>query len=236
MTNDNIAPYTDLQLDNTEDQDLAPWWISQIAPQAFNIDPATGEYLGTCQADPSPLEPGVWLLPAHSVTDAPPIAGQGQAVVREDGAWTVVADHRGSTVYHTATGEPRTWLLLGALPAEYTLTAPESAYDKWADGQWQLDEAAKLAAAKDLATRKRALLLQYASTQVNALQDAVDLEIASDAEVQALKSWKTYRVLLNRVETIGAVPAESDWPASPSPAATDRYLSAQGYQEPTPAA
>lgn len=63
------------------------------------------------------------------------------------------------------------------------MTAPESAFDTWEGGRWQLDEAAELAAAKDLATRKRALLLQYASTQVAALQDAVNLEIASDAEV-----------------------------------------------------
>ena len=40
-----------------------------------------------------------------------------------------------------------------------------------------------MAAAKALATRKHALLLQYASTQVAALQDAIDMEIASDAEV-----------------------------------------------------
>jgi hypothetical protein len=228
MNDANLPPYTDLQLDTREIQDSAPWWINQVAPQAFNIEPATGEYLGACQADPSPLEPGVWLFPAHSVTDAPPIAGQGQAVVRENGAWTVVADHRGATAYHTATGEPRTWLLLGALPADYTLTAPESAFDKWEAGQWQLDETAQLAAAKDLATRKRALLLQYASTQVAALQDAVDLDIATDAEAKALKSWKTYRVQLNRLDTIGAVPAEGDWPTSPDPAATDRYLSANG--------
>lgn len=228
MSDDNLLPYTDLQLDNGEDQDITPWWTNQAAPRAFNIDPATGEYLGESQADPSPLEPGVWLLPAHCATDAPPIAGQGQAVLRENGAWTIVADHRGATVYHTATGEPGTWMLLGALPVDYTLTAPESAFDKWEDGQWHLDEAAQLAAQKATATRKRALLLQYASSQVNALQDAVDLEIATEAEAKTLKSWKTYRVLLNRVDTVGAVPAESDWPVSPDPAATTDYLAAQG--------
>lgn len=219
-----------LQLNSDNDQDKAPWWASLIAPRAFNIDPITGEYLGSSQADPSPLEPGVWLLPAHCFTDAPPAAGQGQAVVRENNAWVVVADHRGATVYSTETGESRTWGQLGALPAGLTLTAPESAYDKWENGQWQLDEAAELASRKEVATRKRALLLQYASSQVNALQDAVDLEIASQAEVQALKAWKTYRVLLNRVDTVGSVPADDAWPASPDPAATTGYLTAQGYE------
>lgn len=64
---------------------------------------------------------------------------------------------------------------LGALPANFPLTAPELAYDKWEDDQLRLDEAAQLAAAKSLANRKRDLLLQYASTQVNGLQDACGL-------------------------------------------------------------
>ena len=114
------------------------------------------------------------------------------------------------------------------MPADCTLTAPESAFDTWEGGPCQLDEAARLAAARDMATRKRALVLQYASTQVAALQDAEDLQIASDAEVLAVKSWKTYRILLNRVDSIGAGLAEGDWPTCSDPAATDRYLSTNG--------
>jgi hypothetical protein len=53
-----------------------------------------------------------------------------------------------------------------------------------------------------------------------------DPDTASEAAVQPLKPWNTYRMLLNRVNTIGAVLAASDWPASPELAATDRYLSA----------
>lgn len=114
------------------------------------------------------------------------------------------------------------------MPVDCTLTAPESAFDTWEGGLWQLDEAARLAAARDIATCKRALVLQYASTQVAALQDAVDLQIASDAEVLAVKSWKTYRILLNRVDNIGAGLAEGDWPTSSDPAAMNRYLSTNG--------
>ncbi|XHX67357.1 hypothetical protein GU833_06745 [Photorhabdus akhurstii] len=32
------------------------------------------------------------------------------------------------------------------------------------------------------------------------LQDAIDLDIAIDAEKQTLTEWKKYRVLLNRVD------------------------------------
>ncbi|HHR5826829.1 TPA: tail fiber assembly protein, partial [Providencia alcalifaciens] len=37
--------------------------------------------------------------------------------------------------------------------------------------------------------------------KIDSLQDAVDLEIATDAEIVSLKEWKKYRVLLNRVDT-----------------------------------
>ncbi|WP_051398750.1 tail fiber assembly protein [Pseudomonas sp. MOIL14HWK12:I2] len=203
-----------------------PWWQDRLAPQVATFDSVSGELLGKTSADPSPLEPDVWLIPAHSTLDNPPEPSAGLVLVRRDGAWIEVEDHRGATVYHTGSGEPHQWTLLGPLPSDYTLVAPLSEFDTWQDDHWQLDEAAQLATAKALATRKRALLLQYASNQVNALQDAVDLEIATEAETKALKSWKTYRVLLNRVDTIGAVPAEGDWPASPDPDATSGYLAA----------
>lgn len=203
-----------------------PWWQDRLPPQVATFDRVSGELLGRTAADPSPLEPDVWLIPAHSTLDNPPEPSTGMVLVRRDEAWIEVEDHRGATVYHTGTGESRQWTLLGPLPSDYTLVAPLTEFDTWEDDHWQLDEAAQLTAAKALATRKRALLLQYASNQVNALQDAVDLEIATENETKALKSWKTYRVLLNRVDTIGAVPAESDWPASPDPAATDSYLAA----------
>lgn len=215
-----------VSLDLPAQASALPWWQDRLAPQVATFDPVSGELLGKTSADPSPLEPDVWLIPAHSTLDNPPEPSAGLVLVRRDGAWIEVEDHRGATVYHTSTGEPHQWTLLGPLPRDYTLVAPLSEFDTWQDDHWQLDEAAQLAADKALATRKRALLLQYASNQVNALQDAVDLEIATEAETKALKSWKTYRVLLNRVDTIGTVPAEGDWPASPDPDATSGYLAA----------
>ncbi|HHR6581309.1 TPA: tail fiber assembly protein, partial [Providencia alcalifaciens] len=45
------------------------------------------------------------------------------------------------------------------------------------------------------------LLLNEATIKIDSLQDAVDLDIATDAEIVSLKEWKKYRVLLNRVDT-----------------------------------
>lgn len=43
-----------------------------------------------------------------------------------------------------------------------------------------------------------------ASEQIAPLQDAVDLDIATDDEKSQLDEWKKYRVLLNRIDTSNA--------------------------------
>ncbi|WP_332128981.1 tail fiber assembly protein, partial [Escherichia coli] len=45
------------------------------------------------------------------------------------------------------------------------------------------------------------------------LQDAVDLEIATDEERWLLEAWNKFRVLLNRVDTSTA--PDIEWPAVP---------------------
>lgn len=51
------------------------------------------------------------------------------------------------------------------------------------------------------AAYRKAALLGTASTMISTLQDAVDLDMATDQEVADLKSWKVYRVLLSRIDT-----------------------------------
>lgn len=48
------------------------------------------------------------------------------------------------------------------------------------------------------------------------LQDAVDLGIATDAEVGLMTEWKLYRVALNRLPDQPGFPNEIDWPAPPA--------------------
>jgi hypothetical protein len=56
-------------------------------PIIYNYDPANGHFLNTGKADPSPLEPGVWLVPAHATTATPP-QGVPAEKLRWDGtAW-----------------------------------------------------------------------------------------------------------------------------------------------------
>ncbi|WP_409325962.1 tail fiber assembly protein [Serratia liquefaciens] len=52
-----------------------------------------------------------------------------------------------------------------------------------------------------------------ATTAIAPLQDAVDLNIATDEEKQQLMGWKKYRVSLNRVDTSTA--PDIAWPEQP---------------------
>lgn len=58
--------------------------------------------------------------------------------------------------------------------------------------------------------RKR--LLTLAAEKIAPLQDAADLDMASDEERAALTAWRKYRVLLNRVDTSAT---EITWPEVP---------------------
>lgn len=213
------------------------WWrIEGVKPPVIcNVDSVTGEFLGVAEADYSPLEPGVWLTPAHAYQCEAPEPMEGHVAVRtEDGAgWRHVANHRGLTVYSTiTTGDFVVWSALGELPPEWTLEAPSSEFDEWVEDEWVLDEAAQAAVLKQNAARKKALLGQYSASLISTLQNAVDLEMATPAEVEALKAWKVYGVYLNRVEP-GAELTPGDWPASPNDTAVAGWLEAQGYEEPS---
>ncbi|MDH0300614.1 MULTISPECIES: tail fiber assembly protein [unclassified Pseudomonas] len=48
------------------------------------------------------------------------------------------------------------------------------------------------------------------------LQDAADLDEATQAEALRLKDWKRYRVALNRLPDQPGYPATIDWPAPPA--------------------
>lgn len=60
----------------------------------------------------------------------------------------------------------------------------------------------------ELAQRQR-----VAADRISVLQDAVDLDMATDQEIANLKAWKVYRVLLSRVNTSTA--PDIEWPVSP---------------------
>lgn len=60
---------------------------------------------------------------------------------------------------------------------------------------------------------KKQILMTEAREKINVLQDADDLDMATEEEAASLTAWKKYRVLLNRVDTSTA--PDIDWPKKP---------------------
>ena len=89
----------------------------------------------------------------------------------------------------------------------------EGEFQKWNGTAWVKDtEAEKLFRIREAEETKNNLM-QVASEHIAPLQDAADLEIATEEEISLLEAWKKYRVLLNRVDTSTA--QDIEWPALP---------------------
>ncbi|EHH7722729.1 phage tail tape measure protein [Escherichia coli] len=131
----------------------------------------------------------------------------------DEASWHLVEDHRGKTVYDVASGDSLFISELGPLPENITWLSPEGEFQKWNGTAWVKDtEAEKLFRIREAEETKNSLM-QVASEHIAPLQDAADLEIATEEETSLLEAWKKYRVLLNRVDTSTA--PDIEWPAIP---------------------
>lgn len=66
-------------------------------------------------------------LPANTTTIAPPAVQSGHAAVFQNGAWDIVEDHRGTTVWDSKTGAHTVISQVGPLPENVTTIEPEQA-------------------------------------------------------------------------------------------------------------
>ena len=154
--------------------------------------PASGEYTSSTQAQMSPLEPDVPLIPAHATTQAPPAAGAHQAAVFDAAAnkWQLVPDWRGVRLYSTVDGI-EVAAELGQTPADCAASdkpRPSEAH-VWKAGKWALD-AAKQAAldaaqiaelAKSIDSAVAALYAQYTRFEVEYLEREKQAQAYKDA-------------------------------------------------------
>ncbi|EAO9595020.1 tail fiber assembly protein [Salmonella enterica subsp. enterica serovar Ibadan] len=174
----------------------------------FNLRSDTNEFIGAGDAY-IPPHTGV---PANCTDIAPPDIPSSHIAVfdAETQTWSLQEDHRGETVYDTTTGNQVYISELGPLPENVTSVSPDGEYQKWDGKAWVKDEAAEKTAQLRQAEETKSRLLQRASEKIAPLQDAVDLDIATDDEKAQLDEWKKYRVLVNRVDT-----TSPDWPDVP---------------------
>ncbi|EIP0896319.1 tail fiber assembly protein [Salmonella enterica] len=174
----------------------------------YNLRSDTNEFIGAGDA----YIPPHTGLPANCTDIAPPDIPASHIAVfdAETEMWSLHEDHRGETVYDTTTGNQVYISSPGPLPENVTSVSPDGEYQKWNGKAWVKDEVAETAARLREAEGTKSRLLQTAAEKIAPLQDAVDLEIATDDEKVQLDEWKKYRVLVNRVDT-----TNPDWPDVP---------------------
>ena len=108
----------------------------------YSYSESTGEYLGEGIAQESPLEPGVYLIPANATQIEPPAASANQvAVFSVTGQqWRLFSDFRGTTYWVPPSLTPSTMTDIGELPqGSVTVTPPaEEANTKieFSNGTW----------------------------------------------------------------------------------------------------
>lgn len=178
----------------------------------FNYDSVTRAYLSQSVEY---LPVGV-SIPENACTEKPLAAKSGYVVCRNSKltGWEYLVDHRGETVWNVKTGDAIKITVPGDYPADTTIYTPATPYDKWNGERWVTDAAAQQAAEVAATNATKAALLKSASEQIAPLQDAVDLDMATDDEKARFDEWRKYRVLLTRVDP-GKAP-DITWPEVPA--------------------
>ncbi len=177
-----------------------------MSQTVYNYDPITRTFTGASQADESPLEPGVYLIPAHATTIEPPAVADGK-VARyrpDDVMWELVPDIRGT--WYDADGQAVQIDSLDADVSTLTRDVPPDNTSMRVDGAWVPDPAKVASAAKATADAAVTSGMAEAARQIAVLQDAVDLGMATDAEAALYTDWRRYRVLLSRVQSDAKYP------------------------------
>lgn len=94
-----------------------------------------GLYVGSIEAEESPLDPGVFLIPGGCVQVPPPEAPDFKKACWTGKTWQLLDYFEGLIVYNTGTREPLTLTGPGPIPNGYTVKAP-APNQIWKNGKW----------------------------------------------------------------------------------------------------
>ena len=180
--------------------------------RVYNWRTDTREFIGASDA----YLPPHTGLPACCTETAPPEIPAGQVALFDEkaGTWSLTEDHRGETVYDTATGVAKYIDAPGTLSSDTVSAAPSGPFMKW-DGQaWMKDEAAEKAAQVADAVARRDTLLAAAREIIGEWQSELLLGSLGDADKANLKEWLDYIRLLKQVNTDNA--PDITWPQQPA--------------------
>lgn len=177
----------------------------------YNLRSDTNELIGESDA----FIPAFTGLPANCTTVKPPEIKSGFIAVFDTNKqrWQSIEDHRGEVVYDTETGNTIIINEPGKYPTGTTTIAPENEWQKWNGKAWVNDADAEREALTGEAQAGKTALLRQANDVIATIQDAVDLDMATEDEKTLLVTWKKYRVMLNRVQPENA--PDIVWPEIP---------------------
>lgn len=181
--------------------------------QVFHFDMTSREFIGT---EETYIHIGVGL-PAFSCLEEPPVQSEYQVAIRSDdnSAWSVTEDYRGITVYDIQTLASQIITEPGPIPDTVTRSVPLTPYYKWDGSAWVTDADAQHAAEIVVADVQKKELITQVTADISILQDAVNLNMATDDEKSRLTALQAYRVLLNRVDT--SLAPDISWPVMTTP-------------------
>lgn len=185
----------------------------------YNYDRESGEFVGTSEADESPLEIGMYLIPAFATKIPVPDTKENEAAVFnvETQLWCVVPDCRNIKLWSKSTAS-RIEAKLGQTFDELNATQlePDIEYPVWdvENNKWITNTSEKLIAIKKMADTEYTSHMLVANNRIAVLQDAIDLSIATASEIAALVEWKKYRVMLSRTKIDEKYP-DVIWPRIP---------------------
>lgn len=173
----------------------------------YHYCPQTCEFLFAGVADESPLQAGVYLIPAHATQIQPPsVAAREVAVFDEElQVWSVQPDWRGVALYYRETGERMADIrLIGQIELSYlTEVAPTVPLPcAFVDQTWVADKTA---------------LAQRVRFERDGLLAACDWTVLPDAPLTAeqQQAWRNYRQQLRDLPHVASWPFEVQWPTQP---------------------
>ena len=156
-----------------------------------------GYFVGVTTADPSPLEPDVYLIPGGAVDAPAPTVPEGQRAKWENGKW-VFED----------------------IPPE----KPEQPYPSWTYDEETNEWAPPVAKPDDNAEWDEenlgwipgdVVLARNARQKRDPLLESSDWTVLPDAPVADKQAWKDYRQALRDVPQQDGFPTDIDWPVKP---------------------
>ncbi|WP_308017670.1 hypothetical protein [Neisseria bergeri] len=150
-------------------------------------------YIGSTGADPDPLNPENWLIPAGCIETAPPEIPEHHAARWTGEGWEILEDLRGQTAYRTSDGGKTDIEEVGVLPEGLTLIPRPSDYHEWDGGSWVLKPTAQKKMLQEAKSEKLAEINRAAQSYIDrvaCLDKVPEFEVATwTTQAFEAKAW-----------------------------------------------